>query len=137
MEIFYHDIYSISNAFREITNANIGSIETQIHHELDKKFCSMFNSQVKTVAEFILKNGNPYKMLAPNLYNFVSGATIPSTVTKKILNCYLDGKEQYGIFRTDRFRDQSKKLSDTIRKISFPKPADTSRKSSTSKISSK
>ena len=69
-------------------------------------------------------------MLAPNLYNFVSGTTIPSTATNKILNCYLHGKEQYEIFRTERFLDQSKKLSDTIHKIAFPKPVDASRKCS-------
>ena len=28
------------------------------------------------------------KILVPNLHNFVSGTTIPSTITKKILNCY-------------------------------------------------
>ena len=44
--------------------------------ELDKHFCSMLNSQVKAAAEFILKKGNPYKMLVPNLYNFVSDTTI-------------------------------------------------------------
>ena len=96
----------------------------------------MFNSQIKTVAEFILENGSPYKMLAPNLYNYVSGTTIPSTATNKMLNCYLHEKEQYEIFRTERFLDQSKKLPDTIHKISFPKPVDVSRKSSTSNIPS-
>ena len=134
MEIVYHEILPISNAFREITNTNIGSIETQIHHELDKNFCSMFNSQVETVAEFLLKKGNPYKMLAPNLYNFVSGTTVSLTVTKKILTSYLHGEEQYEIFRTERFLDQSNKLSDTIHKIAFPKPADALKKSSISNI---
>ena len=54
-EIVYHEILSILNAFREITNTNLGSRETRIYHELARKFCSMFNSPVKTVAEFILK----------------------------------------------------------------------------------
>ena len=130
-EIGYHKILSISNAFREITKTNLRSREIKIHHELDKHFCSIFNSQVKTVAEFILKKGNLYKMLAPNLYNFVSGTTISSTAAKKVLNCYLHGKEQYEIFRPERFLDQSKNLSDTIHKIAFPKPVDASKKSST------
>ena len=72
-EIVYHEILSITNAFREMANTNLGSRETEVHHELDKRFCSMFSSQVKTVGEFILEKGNPYKMLAQNLYNFVSG----------------------------------------------------------------
>ena len=80
----------------------------------------MFISQVKMVGEFILEKGNPYKMFAPNLYNFVSGTT--STATNMILNCYLHRKEQCEIFRTERFLDQSKNLSDTIHKIVFPKP---------------
>ena len=120
-EIVYHEILSVTNAFREIAN-NLGSRETKIHHELGKHCCSMFNSQVKTVAEFILEKGNPYKMLAPNLYNFASGTTIPLTATNKILHCYLHGKEQ-----TESFLDQSKKLSGTIHKIAFPKPVDTSK----------
>ena len=74
-EIVYHEILSITNAFREMANTNLGSRETEVHHELDKRFCSMFSSQVKTVGEFILEKGNPYKMLAQNLYNFVSGTT--------------------------------------------------------------
>ena len=135
-EIFYHEILSITNAFRETTNSNLGSRETEIHHELDKHFCSMFNSQVKMVAEFILEKGNSYKMLAPKLYNFASGTTIPSTATNMILNCYLPGKEQCEIFRTECFLDLSKKLSDTIHKIAFPKPLDASKKSSASNIPS-
>ena len=124
-ETVYHEILSLSNTFREITNTNFGSRETKIHHEFDKHFCSMFNSLVKTVAEFILNKENPYKMLVPNLYkslqnpykmlvpnlyNFVSGTAIPSTATNNTLNCYLQGKEQYEIFRTEHFIDQSKKL---------------------------
>ena len=96
----------------------------------------MFNSQVKTVAEFILEKGNPYKTLALNLYNFVVGTTIPSTATNKILSCYIHGKDQYEISRTQRFLDQSKKLFDMIHKIAFPKPVDASKKSSTSNIPS-
>ena len=109
-ETVYHEILSLSNTFREITNTNFGSRENKIHHEFDKHFCSKFNSLVKTVAEFILNKGNPYKMLVPNLYNFASGTAIPSTATNNILNCYLQGKEQYEIFRTEHFIDQSKKL---------------------------
>ena len=109
-ETVYHEILSLSNTFREITNTNFRSRETKIHHEFDKHFCSKFNSLVKTVAEFILNKGNPCKMLVPNLYNFASGTAIPSTATSNILNCYLQGKEQYEIFRTEHFIDQSKKL---------------------------
>ena len=116
-EIVYHEILSMTNAFTEITNTNLGSTETEILHELDKHFCSMFNSQVKTVAEFILEKGNPYKMLAPNLYNFISGTAIPSTATNKILNCYLHEKESNEIFQTERFPDQFKRLSDTCAKL--------------------
>ena len=96
----------------------------------------MFNSQVKTVAEFILEKGNPYKMLALNLYNFVLGTTIPSAATNKVLSCYIHGKEQHEIFRTQRFLDQSKKLFDMIHKIAFPKSVDASKKSSTSNVPS-
>ena len=59
-----------------------------------------------------------------------------STVSKNILNSYLHGKEQKEIFRTERFLDQSKKLSDTISKIAFSEPVDASKKSSTSNIPS-
>ena len=51
-KIVYHKIFSISNTFREITGTNLGSRETEIY--------SMLTSQVKKVAEFILKKGNPY-----------------------------------------------------------------------------
>ena len=46
-EIVYHEIHSISNALTQITNTNIGSRENEIYHELEKRFCSMFNFQGK------------------------------------------------------------------------------------------
>ena len=89
--------------------------------DLDKKFPSIFNPQVKSVAEFILKKRNSYKMLASNLYNFVSGTTIPSAVTKKILNCCSHRKEHYETFPTEHFLDQSKKLFRHNTQNCFPK----------------
>ena len=38
-EIVYHEILSISNKFRSLTNSNLGSRETEMHHELDQNFC--------------------------------------------------------------------------------------------------
>ena len=98
----------------------------------------MFNFQVKTVAELILKKGNPYNLLAPTyiaLYQVL--LFYQQILASKILNCYLHGKEQYEILRTVRFLDQSKKLFDMIHKISFPKPGDALKRSSTSNIPSK
>ena len=68
------------------------------------------------------------KILVPNLHNFVSGNTIPSTITKKILNCYYVEKKQYGNFCTEHFLDRSKNLSNTVQEIAIPKPAKSSKK---------
>ena len=38
-EIVYHEIPSISNKFRSLTDSNLGSRETELHHELDQHFC--------------------------------------------------------------------------------------------------
>ena len=76
-----HEIHSISNPFREITNTNFGSRENEIHHELEKRFCSTFNFQVKTIAEFILKKRKSLQHARADLYNFISGITVPSTDT--------------------------------------------------------
>ena len=76
-----HEIHSISNAFREINNTNFGSRENKIHHELEKRFCSTFNFDVKTIAEFILKKRKSLQHARADLYNFVSGITVPSTDT--------------------------------------------------------
>lgn len=46
---------------------------------IKQKVFSMFIDQVKTVGEFISKEGNSHKMQAPNTHNFVSGTTIPDT----------------------------------------------------------
>ena len=61
------------------------------------------------------------KILVPNLHNFVSGTTVPSTITKKILNCYYAEKAIWN-FCTEHFLDWSKNLSDTVQEIAFPKP---------------
>ena len=38
-EIVYHEIPSMSNKFRSLTDSNLGSRETELHHELDQHFC--------------------------------------------------------------------------------------------------
>ena len=38
-EIVYHEIPPISNKFRSLTDSNLGSRETELHHELDQHFC--------------------------------------------------------------------------------------------------
>ena len=63
----------------------------------------MFDSQVKTVAEFILQKRSPYKILVPNLHDFVAGTTIPSTFTKKTLNCYYTKKSNMEFFELNIF----------------------------------
>ena len=58
-EIVYHEILAISNTFRGLTHANLGSNETNVHQELNKNFCKSFNTDVNNVYSYFTEKGNP------------------------------------------------------------------------------
>ena len=57
------------------------------------------------------------KILVPNLHNFVSGTTVPSTITKKILNCYYAEKSNMEFFVLNIFQTGQKISLTQCRKL--------------------
>ena len=117
-KIIYDEFLAISTC-RGLTQANIGSNETNVHHELDKNFCKSFNTDVDNVYSYFTEKGNPYIMLEPNFYNITSKEIFSDIIVQKFLNVFCDGLQQYKIFREERYIQKIKKLSDTITKYNF------------------
>ena len=60
-EIVYHEILSISNVFKEITNKNCElSNEFTQHHELEGNLSKEIELAVQKLVAFITRRGNPY-----------------------------------------------------------------------------
>ena len=120
-EVVYHEILSISNAFRNLTHSNLGTRESEVHHELGGNYAKSFNTQVKHVIDFLTAHGNPYLLENhPKLHNFVTSVCAPSAVSECLINFYKHGEELYKSFRNERFVEKSRKLSDTIKKVNLP-----------------
>ena len=49
--------------FRSLTDSNLGSRETELHHELDQNLCKSFNIDASNVCTYFKQKGNPYIML--------------------------------------------------------------------------
>ena len=43
----YRQILAISNAFRDLTHSDIGSKESELHHELDGSYAKIFTTTKK------------------------------------------------------------------------------------------
>ena len=109
---------SISNTFRELTNANLGFRETDLHHEFGGKANKDLHQCVLRIIEFIRSRGNPYLDINHcKLYNFSTGESMPDDICEQRLIFFNNGLEHYKQFRSERFIDKSKRLSDTIKKV--------------------
>ena len=75
-EIVYHEILSITNIFKEITNKNCKlSNEFTQHHELEGNLYKEIKVAVQKLVAFITHQGNPYSTsnTVTELYNISTG----------------------------------------------------------------
>ena len=76
-EVCYHEVLSISNAFRNLIGSNIAAREHDLHHELGGNFAKVFNKDVNSVFEFVRKRGNPFHTgTIVKLHNFVTKVSV-------------------------------------------------------------
>ena len=61
--IVFHEILGISNTFRNSTDSNLGSSETEVDPEVDPIFCKSFNNDVSNEFNYFTKKGNRYIIL--------------------------------------------------------------------------
>ena len=103
-EVIYHEVLAITNAFRHLTKSNLGSQDTQLHHELAGNYCKVFNSQVQKVLLFLRARCNPYFPTSlPQLHNFVTKVRSPEIASKRLVGFYDNGKSNYEVFRKKQF----------------------------------
>ena len=88
-DIVYHEILSISNAFKEITNKNceLSNGFTQ-HHELEGNLSKEIELAVQKLVAFITRRGNPYSTsnTVTELYNISTGQIYNQQVAERYTN---------------------------------------------------
>ena len=127
-EVVYHEVLSISNAFRNLTMSNIGSRECELHHELGGNHLMNYNKQLLKVTNFVRGRGNPFVIGQGNpstgqvvkLHNIFTGASVVDLVAERLLNFSQNSVARYKEFRKGRFVEKSKSLSATIKKALLP-----------------
>ena len=100
--------------FRSLTDSNLGSRETEFHHELDQNLCKSFNIDASNVCTYFKQKGNPYIMLESKFYKIACKELFLDIVTQKYLSCYTHGTEQYKVF-SKCFVTNLRKFPDTIK----------------------
>ena len=91
------------------------------HHELGGHSADEFNESVEKVACFIEQRDNPYTLsLSTKLYHITTGQLVPEEISKRLLNAYEHGKDEYITFRHERYVTKEKKLVDTIKRHNIP-----------------
>ena len=142
-ELVYHEVLSISRCFADMTkSALFKSDAVSLHHEHGGHSTDEFNESVEKGACFIEQRDNPYTLsLSTKLYHFTTGQLVPDEISKKLLNAYEHGKDQYITFRNERYVTKEKKLVDTIKQHSIlpfiPKADSKSNSSSSAKETAK
>ena len=115
-EIVYHD------SFWQLINAEAGYRGTVTHHELGGNVSGRLSSCVKKIYDFIAARGNPYviRQTGSKLHHFFTGQLVTPEYAVRLLSVMENGKSGFLEFRKERFKEKSKKLSDTITKVKLP-----------------
>ncbi len=72
-QLLFHEVLSISNIFRALTNERLmDHLETSIHHELSGKKGQLFVNNVAQLLDFVQSRNNPFFTPVPGiqLHNF-------------------------------------------------------------------
>ena len=81
-EVVYHEILTISNTSRRLTNSTLGASESELHIELDGNYAKVFNAQVRDITNFLITRGNPYLPESqPQLRNIISSVRASEAAT--------------------------------------------------------
>lgn len=122
-ELVYHEILSICNAFRDITNSKLmDHRETAPHHDLIGKRGERFNENVGRLVRFMQQHENPFEMTHPiRLHNFVTKQFVNDDIKKRILDVQQHALEVYRQLKQERFVSKTKSLFDTISKCKYPR----------------
>ena len=112
-ELVYHEVLSISRCFADLTkSALFKSVAVLLHHELGGHSADEFNESVEKVACFIEQRDNPYTLsLSTKLYHITTGQLVPEEISKKLLNAYEHGKDEYITFRDERLCHKGEETS--------------------------
>ena len=84
-EVVYHKILAISNTFRRLTNSTLGASESQLHHELDGNYATVFNAQVTNITNTLIARGSPHLPESqPQLPNIISSVRASEATTQQL-----------------------------------------------------
>ena len=116
----HHEILSVCNFYREVTNVKCENHELQLHHDFSSTTTERSEKEVEKIMEFIISHGNPFAIGTEQLKNLVTQELITSDCSESLLNVFEISINFYSEFFKERFTEKLKSLSDTIPKINFP-----------------
>ena len=120
-ELAYHEILSICNAFRNITNGVVDFRDTDLHHEFSGNLNLELNLRFIKVVDYINSKTNPFAVSSETkLYNFSTGQIVSDHISERILCFYDGGKGKYIEYRQEPYIERGSKISDTIKKVNYP-----------------
>ena len=101
-EVVYHEILAISNTFRRLTNSTLGASESQLHHELDGNYATVFNAQVTNITNILIARGSPHLPESqPQLPNIISSVRASEATTQQLTEFYKNSVESHLSFRNE------------------------------------
>ena len=110
-ELVYHEILGISNSFSEIIKpGKLSDIDLNLHHELSGGYSKLFSEWVQKIVTFINEKGNTFKKKSSvSLFNFCTRQTVLPEVSKKLLDYFIHGNEEFKKIRhnNDLLKNQS------------------------------
>ena len=90
-----------------------------MNHELGGNVSGRLSSCMKKIYDFIAARGNPnvIRQTGSKLHHFITGQLVTPEYAVRLLSFIENGKSGFLEFRKERFKEKSKKLSDTITKV--------------------
>ena len=116
----YHEVLSISNYYREVTNVRPENDELQTHYDYNSTTIEQSEREVDIIIQFITSHGNPFEKGEQQLRNIVTQELVNSDSIEALLNIFRDSCELYKHFYDERFVNKLKSLSDRISNVNFP-----------------
>ena len=120
-KLAYHEVLSICNVLRNITNGVIGFRDTDLHHEFSGNLNLELNLRVIKVVDYINSKTNPFAVSSETkLYNFSTGRIVSDHMSEMVLCFYDSRKRKYIEYRQERYIGRVSKISDTSKKVNYP-----------------
>ena len=122
--LIYHEVLSITNTFREITNSDKGgnteTANASSHHHLSPRKIQEINARTDSISSYISSQGNPFcKENHDKVKNLVTQVYAEDSVAKMHFDFFEIVSEKYDEFQKSVYKEKTRLLADKISKINL------------------